>query len=106
VALCSILDADNAATGNDKIHIGHVAPAFNLKGEQIMPHWFLDLKGMIVEVTATITHKVMNSDGGRSDNFLADLSYITVLGSAPPSPLSPLKKRGLYVPPHHFAKKR
>jgi len=41
--------------------------------------------------------------GGKSDNFYANLSYITVLQPALSSLPSPLKKRGLYVPPRHLA---
>ena len=71
-----------------------------------MPDRFPELKGATVEVAATLSHEVMNGDKGKCDNFYADLSYMTVLQSAPPSPVSPLKKKGLYVPPRHLAKKR
>jgi len=83
-----------------------VAPVFDLDGEQILPHCFLSLKGAIVEVAATISHEIMGGDRGKTDNFYADLSYIIILEPAPPSPESLVKKRGLYVPPRHLAKKR
>jgi len=105
-ALQSILDANDAATSDKKMYIGHVAPVFDLEGEQILPDQFPDLKGAVVEVAVTISHEVMNGEKGKSDNFYADLSYITILQRAPASPVSPLKKRGLYAPPHHLAKKR
>jgi len=71
----------------------------------VLPDHFSSLKSALIEVVATFSHEVMGSDRGKCDNFYADLSYITLLKPAPPSLFSPLKKRGLYVPPHHLAKK-
>jgi len=90
-ALRSILAVNDAATGR---HTLVVSPQFSTKGEQILPDQFPDLKEAIVKVAATISHEVVNGDRGKFDYFYADLSYITVLEHAPPSPLSLLKKRG------------
>jgi len=64
------------------------------RSEQILPDRFPNLKGALVEVAATVSHEVTGSDRGKSDNFYTDLFYIAILEPAPPSPLSPLKKKG------------
>jgi len=71
-ALQGILDSNEHASGNEKTHIGRLAPVFDLMGNQILPEQFPSLRGAVVEIGATISNEVMNSNKAKFDNFYAD----------------------------------
>ena len=87
-------------------YIGRVPEIYNLDGKCLTPDQYPSLQGAIVEVAAFISHDIYNINRVRTDNYFADLSYMTVLKPAPPPPNSPAKSRGFLQSPDRINKKQ
>ncbi|THH12415.1 hypothetical protein EW146_g7713 [Bondarzewia mesenterica] len=87
-------------------YLGRVIPVFNMDGSLVFPNEFeAALRGAVVEIAATITHDVFTNAAKPTDNYYADIRYITILQRPPRTPESPSKKRGFTAPAHLQGKK-
>ncbi|KAI0069177.1 hypothetical protein BV25DRAFT_1910874 [Artomyces pyxidatus] len=105
-ALEEIIESNDEILRSDipdaAMHFGQVIPVFKASGDLVFPNNFEKaLRGATVEICAAISHEVIQG----SDNFYADIRYITILDDPPPPPSSPSRKRG-FEPPAHLSGKR
>jgi len=59
-------------------YIGRIPEIYDLDGNYLTPEQYPSLQGAMVEIAMFISHDVYNISRVRSDNYFADLSYMTV----------------------------
>src|SRR5882762_7904626 len=87
-------------------YIGRIPEIYDLDGNYLTPEQYPSLQGAMVEIAVFISHDVYNISHVRSDNYFADLSYMTVLRRAPPPPNSPAKSQGFLQSPDRANKRK